>query len=81
MRIILADEPTTALDSERAVVVIDLLRRVAPENDAAVIVVTHDEKIVDRLDNIIVLRDGRLAQPEATGRRASVAGAALAGRE
>ena len=59
-RIILADEPTAALDSERAVIVIELLRKVARENDAAVAVVTHDEKIFDRLDRIVMLRDGRL---------------------
>lgn len=63
-RIILADEPTAALDSERAVIVIELLRKVARENDAAVIVVTHDEKIFDRLDHIFFLRDGRLAAPD-----------------
>jgi putative ABC transport system ATP-binding protein len=58
--IILADEPTAALDSERAGVVMDLLRKVALEQGAAVLVVTHDEKIFDRLDRIFHLRDGRL---------------------
>ena len=65
-RIILADEPTAALDSERAVIVIELLRRVARENDTAVIVVTHDEKIFGLLDQIVLLRDGMLVPPEAT---------------
>ncbi|MGE4281247.1 MAG: ABC transporter ATP-binding protein [Magnetospirillum sp.] len=60
-RIILADEPTAALDSERAGIVMDLLRKVAMEQHAAVIVVTHDEKIFDRFDAMHVLRDGRLA--------------------
>ncbi|MEW5729853.1 MAG: ABC transporter ATP-binding protein [Pseudomonadota bacterium] len=59
-RIILADEPTAALDSERAGIVMDLLRKVAVEQSAAVIVVTHDEKIFDRFDEMHVLRDGRL---------------------
>ncbi|MCA1906908.1 MAG: ABC transporter ATP-binding protein [Magnetospirillum sp.] len=59
-RIILADEPTAALDSERAGIVMDLLRKVAVEQSAAVIVVTHDEKIFDRFDAMHVLRDGRL---------------------
>ena len=59
-RIILADEPTAALDSERAGIVMDLLRKVAVEQRAAVIVVTHDEKIFDRFDAMHVLRDGRL---------------------
>ena len=62
-RIILADEPTAALDSERAATVMDLLRRVATERQTAVIVVTHDEKIFDRFDHIFSLRDGRLEAP------------------
>ena len=59
-RIILADEPTAALDSKRAGIVMDLLRKVAVEQDAAIIAVTHDEKIFDRFDQIFHLRDGRL---------------------
>lgn len=59
-RIILADEPTAALESERAAIVIDLMKKVAVEREAAVIVVTHDEKIFSRLDRMIHLRDGRM---------------------
>jgi putative ABC transport system ATP-binding protein len=59
-QIILADEPTAALDSERAQVVMDLLRRVAVEQRAAIMVVTHDEKVFGRLDRIFALRDGVL---------------------
>ncbi|MFD2183366.1 ABC transporter ATP-binding protein [Rhodoplanes azumiensis] len=59
-RIILADEPTAALDSQRAQTVMDLLRRVAVDRKAAIVVVTHDEKIVDRFDRVLELRDGRL---------------------
>jgi putative ABC transport system ATP-binding protein len=59
-RVILADEPTAALDSERARVVMDLLRQVARDQGAAVLVVTHDEKIFDRFDRMVGLRDGRI---------------------
>ena len=59
-RIILADEPTAALDSERAGIVMDLLRKVAADQQAAILAVTHDEKIYNRLDRIFHLRDGRL---------------------
>jgi putative ABC transport system ATP-binding protein len=59
-RIILADEPTAPLDSARARIVMDLLRRIAAEQDAAIIVVTHDEMILDRFDHIFRLRDGKL---------------------
>ena len=63
-RIILADEPTAALDSKRAGIVMDLLRKVAVEQDAAIIAVTHDDKIYDRFDRIFSLRDGRLEDVE-----------------
>ncbi len=59
-RIILADEPTAALDSKRAQLVMDLLRKLAVEQEACIITVTHDEKIFDRFDRLIHLRDGRL---------------------
>lgn len=59
-KIVLADEPTAALDSERAGIVMDLLRKVAIDQQAAIVVVTHDEKIYDRLDHIFQLRDGKL---------------------
>jgi putative ABC transport system ATP-binding protein len=59
-RIILADEPTAALDSERAQTVMDLLRRVAVDQKAAILTVTHDDKIFGRFDRIFDLRDGVL---------------------
>jgi len=69
-RIVLADEPTAALDSKRAAIVMDLLRRVAAEQEAAIIAVTHDEKIFDRFDRIFSLRDGRLEGEADTSRAA-----------
>ncbi|MCB1543968.1 MAG: ABC transporter ATP-binding protein [Methylobacteriaceae bacterium] len=59
-RIILADEPTAALDSKRAGIVMDLLRKLAAEQQTAIVVVTHDEKIFDRFDRIHHLRDGQI---------------------
>lgn len=59
-RIILADEPTAALDTARAGIVMDLLRRLAREQEAAIVAVTHDEKIFDRFDRVFRLRDGRV---------------------
>ncbi len=59
-RIILADEPTAPLDSQRARIVMDLLRKIAIDQSAAIICVTHDEMILDRFDRIFKLRDGRL---------------------
>lgn len=60
-RIILADEPTAALDSARAGIVMDLLHKLAVDQDAAIIAVTHDDKILGRLDRIYRMVDGRLA--------------------
>ena len=65
-KIILADEPTAPLDSERAGIVMDLLRRIALDHRAAIVVVTHDESIFNRFDRIFRLRDGRLVSVEAT---------------
>ena len=61
----------------------DLLRKLAQEQDAAIIVVTHDEKIFDRLDRIFHLRDGRLEsiedkKPEASEPPASASAADVA---
>jgi putative ABC transport system ATP-binding protein len=66
-RIILADEPTAALDSMRAGIVMDLLRKLAAEQDACIIAVTHDDKIFDRFDRIFHLRDGRLDDGNRSG--------------
>ena len=71
-RIILADEPTAPLDSQRAGAVMDLLRQIATDQQAAVLVVTHDETIFDRFDRLIQLRDGRIE-------REAVAADAMAG--
>jgi putative ABC transport system ATP-binding protein len=63
-RIILADEPTAALDSKRAGIVMDLLGKLAREQEACIIAVTHDDKILDRFDRRFDLRDGRLVDQE-----------------
>jgi putative ABC transport system ATP-binding protein len=63
-RIILADEPTAPLDSQRAGVVMDLFRRIATDQQAAILIVSHDEDLFDRFDRIFHLRDGRLVLPE-----------------
>jgi putative ABC transport system ATP-binding protein len=74
-RIILADEPTAPLDSARARIVMDLLRKIAADQQAAIIVVTHDEMILDRFDYIYRLRDGKLENELVRGGPAVVAAA------
>ncbi len=64
-RIILADEPTAALDSESGVVVMDLLQELAHEKDRAVIAVTHDNRILHYADRTVHIEDGRIGREEA----------------
>lgn len=56
--VILADEPTAALDSHRGRHVMELFRKVAHEQGAAVIVVTHDHRALDVFDTIYEMEDG-----------------------
>lgn len=58
--LILADEPTAALDSHRGRQVMELFRTVAHERGAAVIVVTHDHRALDVFDRTCEMEDGRL---------------------
>jgi len=58
--LILADEPTAALDSVRSRTVMELFRTVAHERGAAVLVVTHDHRALDVFDVIYEMEDGRL---------------------
>ena len=60
-RIILADEPTASLDTDRALAVVRLLRRVSRENGAAVLLVTHDHRLLGEVDEVIEMQDGRIA--------------------
>ena len=59
-RLLLADEPTGNLDSENSDIVIDLLRRLAHEEDRCVIVVTHDLSVMDQAEVTYRVRDHRL---------------------
>ncbi|MCD8515668.1 MAG: ABC transporter ATP-binding protein [Burkholderiaceae bacterium] len=56
--VILADEPTAPLDSERAMAVIRILNDMAAKFETAIIVVTHDEKIIPTFKRIYHIRDG-----------------------
>lgn len=58
--IILADEPTAALDKDSTKEVVTILRRLAQERGTTTIVVTHDSRVLDYADRVIQLRDGRI---------------------
>ncbi len=66
--VILADEPTAPLDSERALAVVRILNGMAAQYRAAIIVVTHDEKIIPTFKRIYHIRDGRTFEEVGEGR-------------
>ena len=59
-RLILADEPTASLDTGRGKKVMELLKKIAKENQSAVIVVTHDVRMIEGFDYVYHLKDGHL---------------------
>lgn len=62
--IILADEPTAALDSHSGRIVIDLLRNLARNENRAVVIVTHDPRVLEHADRIVHIADGRIQAKE-----------------
>ena len=59
-RLVLADEPTAALDAESGRTVVELFKKMAREDQATIIIVTHDNRILDVADRIVNLVDGRI---------------------
>jgi putative ABC transport system ATP-binding protein len=59
-KIVLADEPTAALDKATGREVVEILRRMAKERGCAILLVTHDNRILDVADRILTLEDGRI---------------------
>lgn len=68
--VILADEPTAPLDSERALGVMRILNQMAQQYRTAVIVVTHDEKIIPTFRRIYHIRDGKTYEEAGEGKEA-----------
>jgi putative ABC transport system ATP-binding protein len=63
-RIILADEPTSALDKQSGRDIVDIMQRLAKQQGSAILLVTHDNRILDIADRIIYMEDGRLSTLE-----------------
>ncbi len=62
-KILLADEPTAALDSVTGREIVDLLRRLAKDQSCSVLMVTHDPRILDIADRVLKMEDGKMVQP------------------
>lgn len=60
-RLVLADEPTAALDEESGQIVVELLRERADQDGVTVLIVTHDNRILNSADRIVGMMDGRIA--------------------
>ena len=58
--IILADEPTASLDSDRAFEVVDLLSKECKEKNKSIIMVTHDNRMIEKCDHVYRMKDGIL---------------------
>ncbi|KOX16599.1 MULTISPECIES: ABC transporter ATP-binding protein [unclassified Streptomyces] len=67
-RLVLADEPTGALDGEAALAVADLLFALPQQRSCSLVVVTHNPEIAARADRVLVMREGRLHQDGVAGR-------------
>lgn len=63
-KILLGDEPTAALDKESGRAVVKLMQELAKEQKTTIIMVTHDNKILDVADRIIIVEEGRLANEQ-----------------
>ena len=64
-KLVLADEPTAALDSKSGRDVVEIMQRLAREQQSTILLVTHDNRILDVADRIIHMEDGRLTQDKA----------------
>jgi len=60
-KIVLADEPTAALDKKSGRDVVEIMQRLAKEQGCTILLVTHDNRILDIADRIVYMEDGRLA--------------------
>ena len=70
--LLLADEPTGNLDSENSREIISLLRKFNRENNQAVIIITHDERIALSADRVITIEDGRITKDSKTAEVSAV---------
>ncbi|GET37446.1 DevA family ABC transporter ATP-binding protein [Microseira wollei] len=63
-KLVLADEPTASLDSKSGRDVVEIMQRLAKEQGGTILIVTHDNRILDIADRIVHMEDGRLTRDE-----------------
>ncbi|SBS35919.1 Lipoprotein-releasing system ATP-binding protein LolD [Marinomonas aquimarina] len=66
-RLVLADEPTANLDSENATALLDIMHRLSHEEKTTFIFSTHDQRVMERAERIVSLRDGQIYQDQVKG--------------
>ena len=62
-KVVLADEPTAALDRKSGRAVVDIMYTLAKQQGCTILLVTHDSRILDIADRIVYMEDGRLSKP------------------
>lgn len=65
--LVLADEPTAALDSRSGRDVVNLMQQLARDQHSTILPVTHDHRILDIADRILNMEDGHLLEPQPLG--------------
>ena len=70
---ILADEPTASLDTDRGLSVMRMLRKVSSDHGTAILVVTHDERMIGEVDRVLQLVDGLVTSDESQSKDKSAA--------
>ena len=79
--IILADEPTAALDAENGQAVMELLARIAKKDKCAILAVTHDPRTLPYADRIVEIEDGKIQEPKKSGQFAKIVADKILGSE
>jgi putative ABC transport system ATP-binding protein len=73
-QLVLADEPTAALDSQSGREVVQLLESLARDQQSAILIVTHDNRVLDLADRIVSMEDGRLQSQQGHAMHAAAIG-------
>ena len=79
--VILADEPTAALDTENGQAIMELLAKIAKKDQCAILAVTHDPRTIPYADRVIEIEDGRILAQKNSGQSVQIAADKISGSE